>query len=86
MSDYQIIVTRSAQKELNSLSPEISIRIESKINSLVNNPRPSGCRKLKGRLNRWRIRVGDCRVIYSINDKNFTIQILEVGHRRDIYK
>ena len=86
MSDYKIIVTRSAQKELNSLSTQISSRIESKINSLVNNPRPSGCRKLKGRLNRWRIRVGDYRVIYSIDDKNLTIKILEVGHRREIYE
>lgn len=86
MSDYQIIVTRSAQKELKSLSPEISSRIKSKIDTLVNNPRLSGCRKLKGRLNRWRIRVGNYRVIYSIDDKNLVIKILEIGHRREIYE
>jgi len=83
VSDYPIIFTRSAQKELNSLPIEISSRLSSKIDALVNEPRPVGCLKLKGRQNQWRIRVGDYRIIYSIDDDTFIINILEVRHRRE---
>lgn len=85
MSDYLIVFARSARKEFDSLPVEISSRIESRINALVTDPRPPGCLKLKGRENQWRIRIGDYRVIYSINDQTFAIKILEVGHRREIY-
>lgn len=84
MSDYLILVTRSAQKELDSLPVEISTRISARIDTLVSDPRPAGCIKLKGKQNQWRIRVGDYKVIYSIEDETFTIKILEVGHRREV--
>ncbi|MGB5961958.1 MAG: type II toxin-antitoxin system RelE/ParE family toxin [Coleofasciculaceae cyanobacterium] len=85
MSDYQVIIYTSAQKQLKSLPVEISTRIEPKIDALVNEPRPDGCRKLKGKNNRWRIRVGDYRIIYSIDDENLTLYILTVAHRREVY-
>jgi mRNA interferase RelE/StbE len=85
VSDYQVIIQTSAQKQLKSLPVEISTRIESKIDVLVNEPRPDGCRKLKGKSNRWRIRVGDYRIIYSIDDENLTLYILTVAHRREVY-
>jgi mRNA interferase RelE/StbE len=85
MSKYQIIIQSVAQKQLKSLSNDLLIRIENKLNNLVNDPRPDGCKKLKGRKNQWRIRVGDYRIIYVIDDMNLQIKILEVGHRREIY-
>jgi mRNA interferase RelE/StbE len=69
VSDYQIIVVRSAQKELEDLPISIKVRLESKINALAAEPRPVGCRKLKGEKNSWRIRVGDYRVIYTIDEQ-----------------
>jgi len=86
VSDYIITFARSARKELDSLSIQISSRIDPEINALANNPRPSGCVKLKGRQNQWRIRIGNYRVIYSIDDETFTIKIMEVGHRGDVYE
>ncbi|MEG4343598.1 type II toxin-antitoxin system RelE/ParE family toxin [Microcoleus sp. A003_D6] len=86
MSDYLVVFARSAQKELDSLQVEISSRISPRINALADSPRPPGCVKLKAKQNQWRIRVGDYRVIYSINDTIFTVKILEVNHRREIYE
>ncbi len=86
MSDYVIVVTRAAQKELASLPIEIISRINPSIEALAEEPRPTGCVKLKGKLNRWRIRVGDYRIIYSIDDGTFTINILAVRHRREAYE
>ena len=85
MSDYQVIIQPSAQKQLRLLPIEISSRIEPKIDALANEHRPDGCLKLKGKSNRWRIRVGDYRIIYSIDDENLTIYILTVAHRREVY-
>lgn len=85
MSDYQVIIQPSAQKDLKSLTAEINSRIIPKINALAIIPRPDGCLKLKGKSNRWRIRVGDYRVIYSIDDENFIIYVLKVAHRREAY-
>jgi mRNA interferase RelE/StbE len=64
---------------------EIISRINPSIEALAEEPRPTGCVKLKGKLNRWRIRVGDYRIIYSIDDKTFTINILAGRHRREAY-
>lgn len=86
MSDYQVIIQPSAKKQLRSLSLEVISRIQEKIDALANEPRPDGCLKLKGRNSRWRIRVGDYRVIYSIDDAAFTIYILTVAHRREVYE
>lgn len=86
MSDYLLIVARSAQKELDSLPLEISSRICARIDALATDPRPFGCLKLKGEKNSWRIRVGDYRVIYSIDDDNGTIDISKVRHRREVYE
>ena len=85
MSDYSIVFASSAEKQLSSLPVEIRSRIDPKIDSLANNPRPPGCVKLKGDKNGWRIRVGDYRVIYSIDDSSQTVDVTKVGHRRDIY-
>jgi len=86
MSDYIITVKPSAQKKLNSLAIEISSRMATRIRALATDPRPDGCLKLKGKQNQWRMRVGDYRIIYSIDDVNFAIVILKVRHRREVYE
>lgn len=86
MADYSITFARSARKELEALANSLIIRIISKIEALSIEPRPSSCRKLQGSANLWRIRVGNYRVIYSIDDHTKTIDIVAVRHRREAYE
>ena len=79
-----VSILRRAQKELGQLSSPSFERACEAIRSLAGNPRPPGCRKLVGR-DGWRIRVGDYRIIYEIDDSARTVLVLHVGHRRDIY-
>jgi mRNA interferase RelE/StbE len=83
MTAYTILFARSARKELELLDDNIANRILSKIESLSDNPRPMGCEKLKGEENLWRIRIGNYRVIYSVNDKYHIIDISIIRHRKD---
>jgi mRNA interferase RelE/StbE len=82
---YNIGILRRAQKELAQLPKQEYQRIKEVIESLSQDPRPQGCKKLTGREG-WRIRVGDYRVIYEIDDVQQALTILHVGHRRDVYK
>jgi mRNA interferase RelE/StbE len=86
MADYQIVFTRSAAKELEALPEPIALRILQRIEALAVTPRPAGCRKLVGSDNLWRIRVGDYRVVYSIDDPQGVIDVVAVRHRRDAYR
>lgn len=81
---YAVLILRRAQKELAVLEPVAFRRVCDAIRALAAEPRPQGCSKLIGR-DGWRIRIGDYRVIYDIDDHNKTILILHIGHRRDIY-
>jgi mRNA interferase RelE/StbE len=83
---YQIKFSRSARKELEALDAALVNRIFPRIEALRNEPRPSGCRKLVGSENTWRIRVGDYRVLYSLDDKSNTIDIIAVRHRSKAYE
>lgn len=85
MNEYEIQFSRSARKELESLTAEVVGRIFSKITALAGDPRPPGCRKLVG-TESFRIRVGDYRVIYSVDDDSRIIDIRAVKHRREAYK
>jgi mRNA interferase RelE/StbE len=82
--NYQVLIVRSAQKSLSSLSKPNFERVRDAMLALSQNPRPPGCKKLTDR-DSWRIRVGDYRVIYEINDAGRTVTVLEIGHRSDIY-
>ena len=82
--DYTIYILRRAQRELARLPREVYERVRDAIRSLAQKPRPSGCLKLRGR-NGWRIRVGDYRIVYEIDDEEQTVMILHIGHRRDVY-
>jgi mRNA interferase RelE/StbE len=84
---FKITFKKSAVKELEKLPKKIIVLITNSIFSLVEVPRPSGCKKLKGSsTDLWRIRVGDYRVIYSIDEEIKIIDIKKVGHRKDIYE
>ena len=83
---YSITIKKSAVKEMELLPKKILQSINTSIYLLAENPRPPGCKKLKGaKGNFWRIRVGDYRVLYSIEDEIRIVDIYKVGHRRDIY-
>ena len=83
--NYAIFILRRAQKELARLSAEAYEQTKAAIWDLSQEPRPTGCQKLTGREG-WRIRVGDYRVIYEIDDVQRTVTVLHVGHRRDVYR
>ncbi len=82
---YTLLVLRRAQKEWAQLPPENHASIRDAISALAQDPRPPGCLKLTGREG-WRIRAGNYRIIYEIDDANNTVTVLHLGHRRDIYR
>ncbi|TAN37915.1 MAG: type II toxin-antitoxin system RelE/ParE family toxin [Verrucomicrobia bacterium] len=82
---YAISILRSAQASLTTLAPTSQTRVITAIRKLAINPRPAGVKKLAGR-EAWRIRVGDYRIIYEINDAELTILVVDLGHRREIYR
>jgi mRNA interferase RelE/StbE len=86
VSKYAIDIKPSARRELENLSDSLIARLLPKIEGLAANPRPSGCRKLRGYKDLWRIRVGDYRVVYIIDDDRKTVSVTRVAHRRDVYE
>jgi mRNA interferase RelE/StbE len=82
---YRVLIPKPVQKELDDLPGFIHKKIISSISALEDNPRPHGCLKLSGREG-WRIKVGEYRVIYEIDDKEQTALLLRVAHRREIYR
>jgi mRNA interferase RelE/StbE len=82
---FLLLILPRAQKELARLPEREYERIRDAISALAETPRPPGCLKLSGREG-WRIRVGDYRVVYEIDDKANTLTVLQVGHRRDVYR
>jgi mRNA interferase RelE/StbE len=84
---YQLRIVKSALKEMEELPIKVNREIGKEIEALADNPRPNGCKKLKAEKEYlWRIRVGNYRVIYSIEDVIKIIEIRKVGHRKEIYK
>lgn len=82
---YTVLILRRAQKELEHLPHGAYERVRDAIRALAPEPRPHGCAKLTGR-DGWRIRVGDYRVIYEIDDAQHTVTVFHIGHRRDVYR
>ena len=82
---YTVVIGRRAQAALRHLQPSDDDRVRRALRGLREEPRPSGCLKLKDR-DGWRIRVGDYRVIYEIDDSIRTVRVLDIGHRRDVYR
>lgn len=86
MAEFSITFARSARKDLERLAPEIADRILDKLEGLAVNPRPPAASKLKGNQGLWRLRVGDYRVVYSLNDERQSVDVSHVRHRREIYR
>ncbi|MGA9056406.1 MAG: type II toxin-antitoxin system RelE/ParE family toxin [Terriglobia bacterium] len=86
MNNYSVEVKPSARKELESLPDNVLARVLQKMNSLRTAPRPAGCKKLKGYRDQWRVRVGDWRVVYIIDDAAKLISITRIAHRREVYE
>lgn len=82
---YRIEVSRRAAKAVTSLDKPLRRKILAAIDALSGNPRPGGCRKLADQ-DAWRIRVGDYRVIYEIHNQVLLVLVIDIGHRRDIYR
>jgi mRNA interferase RelE/StbE len=85
MAVYNIFFKESARKDLDSIPNNDLKRIMSRIGSLADNPRPVGCEKLSGQ-EKYRIRQGNYRIIYSIQDTQLTVWVVKIGHRREVYR
>jgi len=84
LSDYSVEIKPSARKELETLPDNALARAVRKIDSLAHAPRPAGCKKLKGYKDQWRVRVGDWRVVYVIDDAAKLVSVTRVAHRREV--
>ena len=86
MARFEILIKRSAAKEIEAISRKKDRqRIVRKIRQLAEDPRPPGCQKLSGR-DRYRIRQGSYRIVYSIEDDRLIVYVVKVGHRSDVYR
>jgi mRNA interferase RelE/StbE len=84
---YRICIKKQALKELEELPAKESRKVSAAIDSLGQNPRPTGCKKLKGESEYfWRIRVGNYRVLYKIDDKIMVVEIGKIGNRKNVYE
>ena len=83
---YEIHLERTAQRDLKKLTPDVFRRIDSYIRPLAENPRPVGCRKIVDSGNAWRIRIGDYRVVYEVDDREKVVRIMYIRHRREVYR
>ena len=89
MSDakrYTVRLDKAAQKSLNRLPQRFNDRLVLAMRALADNPRPHGCKKLSGTANDYRIRVGDYRIIYTIFDDVLVVLVINIGHRKDVYR
>jgi mRNA interferase RelE/StbE len=86
VANYAIDIKPSARRELEKLSDSLIARLLRRIEGLSINPRPPGCRKLRGYKDLWRVRVGEYRVIYIIDDDRKIVSITRIAHRREVYE
>lgn len=84
MAQYKVFFKKSVEKDFKSIPKKELLRILSKIESLQDNPRPIGSQKLTGQ-ERYRLRQGRYRIVYSIQDYELTVWVVKVGHRKEIY-
>ncbi len=82
---YEVQIRKKVLKMLAKINEPDYSNIKTAILSLAKNPRPTGCKKLKGREG-YRIRQGDYRIIYEIFDKVLVVEVLAIGHRKDVYE
>jgi mRNA interferase RelE/StbE len=85
MAKYEILFKESVWKDLKKIPKPVLKKILSKVEMLGNDPRPMGCEKLTGE-ELFRIRQGNYRIVYSIQDNELTVWVIKVGHRKDVYR
>jgi mRNA interferase RelE/StbE len=83
---YRVALTSSAAKELEKLPNQVVARIFPRIERLASDPRPPGCKKMQGGDREWRIRIGDYRVVYTVDDSTLIVEVSRIRHRRDVYE
>ena len=83
---YEVMLESHAERDLRKLPSQDFSRVIAALQTLANNPRAVGCRKIVGSHNDWRIRVGDYRVLYEISDHERTVRIMRVKHRKEAYR
>ncbi len=86
MGSYAVEVKPSARKELEALPDNVLRRAVRKLESLAGDPRPAGCKKLKGYRDQWRLRIGDWRVLYIVDDAAKLVSVTRIAHRREVYE
>jgi mRNA interferase RelE/StbE len=82
---YEVFIKPSAEREMNALPANVFSRVAKMILTLESDPRRHGCRKLHG-ADGFRLRVGDYRIIYLINDATRIVEVIAVAHRREVYR
>ena len=85
MASYRLLIKPSASKEIEALPKRDRRRIVAKITSLSRDPRPPGCEKLSGH-DQYRLRQGNYRILYEIQDLDLVVVVVKIGHRRDVYR
>jgi mRNA interferase RelE/StbE len=85
VASYRLLIKPSAAKELEGLPMKDRRRVVARMQGLSDQPRPPGCEKLTGR-DLFRIRQGNYRIPYEVQDQDLTITIFKIGHRRDVYR
>lgn len=85
MASYRVLIRPSAAKELEAIPERDRRRIAERIAALAQSPRPHGCEKLSGR-EQYRIRQGDYRVVYEVNDEEAWVRVVRIGDRKDVYR
>lgn len=85
MASYKLLIKPSAAKELEALPPKDRKRIATRIQHLASEPRPAGTEKLSGQ-EKYRMRQGNYRILYSVDDNQLALVIVRIGHRRDVYR
>jgi mRNA interferase RelE/StbE len=87
VASYSLLLKASAAKEIEAISSKRERqRIAARIRGLANDPRPPGAQKLAGHRDRYRVRQGQYRIVYSVNDAQLEVVVVKVGHRRDVYR
>jgi len=81
---YAVLLEAAAERSLRRLDAAAFRRVVAALRTLANDPRPAGCRKLTGSDRDWRVRVGDCRVVYEIGDKAREVRVMRIRHRREV--
>jgi mRNA interferase RelE/StbE len=85
VASYKLLIKPSAVKELEGLPPKERRRVAAKVRKLATDPRPSGSEKLSGH-QLYRVRQGDYRILYAIEDASLSLIVFKIGHRRDVYR